>query len=223
MQKDTRKKLIKDILRIFLVTVFFGAAAFLLRFPSVQEIFDIQQWRAHSQQGRNEIVFIGVFTLAIGCGFPRIATSAIAGALYGAVYGTFISQITVMLGATLNFLMGRWVLRGPIKRRLPGRFKVWYDRFSENGFKWIFYVRLFPLSNAVMVNLLCGASRVGFPAFLGATFLGYLPFTIAFALFGSSAAKDKTFQLVLGAGLLVAVLAGRWLYKRLRPMDENGS
>ncbi len=224
MKPGKRSKLVNDILRIVGVTVFFAVVAYVLQLPYVRtEILDIQQWRTFSQSyGRaGQLVLVGIFGLATGCGIPRLWISAAAGALYGAVVGSVLAQVATLLGATINFFIGRWALRGPFKRLLSGRFKVWYDRFGENGFRWIFYVRLFPLGNATLVNLVSGASKVRYLDFLAATFLGYLPFTIVFALFGSSAAKHKTSQLILGTVLFTLVVFGRWLFRRLRTVEEE--
>jgi hypothetical protein len=47
-----------------------------------------------------------------------------------------------------------------------------------------------------------------------------LPFTIIFALFGSSAAKQAPLQLALGAGLFAIMLGGRMIWKRIVPAGE---
>lgn len=79
------------------------------------------------------------------------------------------------------------------------------------GFRSILCLRLFPLANSTVTNLVCGASMVGFKEFIAATFLGFLPFTIVFATLGSSAAMANSTQMSLGLGLFVIVLAGRRL------------
>lgn len=64
-----------------------------------------------------------------------------------------------------------------------------------------------------------------FRDYLAATTIGYLPFTIAFATLGSSAAKQNTWQLVGGLLLFAAVALGQWMWDRSRknpaePTDE---
>lgn len=216
--KPKRKSLGKDIARVAGVVLFFAAVAYVLRLPAVAEVVDVGSLRDRVQNHglRGVALFVLIAAAAHGIGIPRIWACAVAGAAYGAVMGAAVAQAGTVIGAVINFLVGRWVLRGPVKRRMPERLRPWFDRFAQDGFRWSFYVRLFPLSNATVMNLVCGASRMRFLDFVAGTALGYIPLTIAFALFGSAAAKQKGWQIALGAGLFALVLVGRWIYRRLR-------
>jgi uncharacterized membrane protein YdjX (TVP38/TMEM64 family) len=219
VKEKQRRKLIKDIVRIVLVGAFFVALVFVLQHPYVRErIFDVQNWRQRSQSmGQVGVYYLfTVFVVANGLGVPRLWICAIAGGLYGALNGILIAFPATIFGASINFIAGRWMLRGPLKRRLPARMLAWHDHFGEKGFYWLLLLRLFPLSNAMLVNLISGASKMRYRDFLGATMIGYLPFTISFALFGSSAAKGKWSQFFWGLLLFTAVVIGRWVYRRSR-------
>lgn len=218
-----RKTVTKDIARIAGVAVFFAIVAWVLQMPSVERVVSVSSIReAVQDRGTEGLLLFGLLAAGShGIGVPRLWACAVAGAIYGATTGALVAWVGTVLGAVLNFMMGRWVLRGPVKRRMPVRLRPWFKRFAQSGFRWSFYVRLFPLSNATVMNLVCGASRMRFVEFLAGTALGYLPFTVAFALFGSAAAKQKLWQIVLGAGCFAAVLLGRWLWKRLRAGAED--
>jgi len=215
---------VKDICTIVLVTLFFGLAAYIFHLPYVrQEAFDILKWRTFSTDfGVPGVLAIGgALTFANACGFPRVWICAIAGALHGAYQGALIAQAVTLLGATLNFFVAKWFLRDLIRRRLSGRFKIWYDHFGENGFYWVLYIRLFPFGNATLTNLISGASRMRFLVFLAATFLGYIPLTVIFALFGSSASLKKPLQLVIGFVLFIALAAGQWIYRKYSAREKQ--
>jgi len=202
-----------------LVGAFFVALVFVLQHPYVRErIFDVQNWRQRSQSmGQVGVYYLfTVFVLVNGLGVPRLWICAIAGGLYGALNGILIAFPATILGGSVNFIVGRWLLRGPLKRRLPAKMLAWHDHFGEKGFYWLLLLRLFPLSNAMLVNLISGASKMRYRDFLGATMIGYLPFTISFALFGSSAAKGKWSQFFWGLLLFIAIVIGRWVYRRNR-------
>jgi len=225
--EDTRKSPAGDILRVTLLTVFFGAAAYALHLPEVRErIFDVDEWRARAAAfgGADWLAILAAFAAANACGIPRRWISAIAGGLYGPVHGVILAQTATMIGATANFFMARWLLRDVIRRRLPPRLLAWHDRFGENGFRWVFYIRLFPLGSATVVSLVSGTSVIPFSRFAAATFLGYLPYTVAFALFGSSAAERKLWQLLLAAALFAVVAIGCRVFRVRRPdgiAEEN--
>lgn len=223
------RKLKRDILRIVTVVLLFGGAAWALGRPEVRaNLFDIAHIRAELAQfgWSGQFVFLGVCALLHGLGVPRLWICAVSGSLFGAASGAALAHLATLLGASINFFTGRWLLRGPVNRRLPTRLRKWYDRFEQNGLRWILYARLFPLSNATVVNLVCGASHVKFRDFFWATLVGYAPFSMAFALFGSAAAKQKYWQLGLGAVLFGAVLATRFVWKKYvtgsdAPMEEE--
>lgn len=215
----SRKKATKDILRLVIVAAFFIAAAMALKSPYVrEELLDINRLRAEFQGGgvRSSVTFLVAAALINALGIPRIWICGIAGSLFGAVEGTLMGLAATLLGSSINFIMGRSLLRGPIKRHMPRRLKHWYKAFNENGFRAILYLRLFPLANATLTNLMGGASRLKFSSYLLATALGYLPFTVAFATLGSSAAKSSGWQLAVGLGLFAAVAMAQWLYTRYR-------
>lgn len=223
--RKPRPKLKRDITRVVVVTFFFAGVAWVLQHPAIrEEVLNIDHLRGRFRE--RKLLFMLVGAAVTGVGFPRLWLAAIAGTLYGALLGTGLALAASLGGAVLNFCIGRWALRGPIRRFLAAprvkesRFAIrqrlarLYHGTQEHGFRWVLYARLFPLSNATLVNIVCGASKTRLGDFVLATAIGYLPFTLVFALFGSSAAKQKPMQLGLGTVLFILVLAGRWALKR---------
>jgi len=215
------KRLLKDLGRVALVAGIFGATAYVLSLPHVREqVLDIDHVRTSLRQSGpwGLLLFTLVSGLAVGLGVPRLWVSAFAGALFGAVLGTIVGQLASMCGAIITFYIARLLLRSVLLRRMPDRLRVWYDRFNKHGFFWLFYIRLFPFANATVTNLVGGVSQVSLKTFLLATFLGYLPETIIFAVFGSSAAKSDyvQFAIALIALLVFLVFERSWQYVRNR-------
>jgi uncharacterized membrane protein YdjX (TVP38/TMEM64 family) len=210
---------LKDIARVFLLLAIFGLTAYVLSIPSVkQELFDINRTRALilGRGFTGTLLFVLISGLAVGLGVPRLWVSALAGGLFGAFAGTCVGQLASILGAIITFYVSRYLLRSIVIRRMPERFRVWYDRFNRHGFFWLFYIRLFPFANATVTNIVGGVSQVSFKTFLAATFLGYLPETVIFAMFGSSAAKQNWLQFAIAFTLLLLFLAGERLWQRSR-------
>lgn len=220
MRTSALPRWVRDTIRILLVLTIFGTVAFFASLPSVREFFSIEHLRRDFQERglTGYLIFISVGGLAVGLGIPRLWVSAIAGGLYGAVLGSTLGQIASMIGAVITFYIARILLRDIVLRRMPARMRIWYQRFNENGFRWLFYIRLFPIANATVTNLVGGISQVTFLQFLLATFLGYLPETIIFAVFGSSAAKKDYVQFAVAAVCLVLFIVGERLYQRYRKL-----
>jgi len=223
--KSKKRQIAGDIARVAIVVGLFATVALIFDHPAVQEQIDVQHLRSLMRDTgfRGTLIFFLVTTIITAVGIPRLWISVAAGALYGAVEGSVVAQAASLGGAILNFYLARTLLRGPITRRLTPRMRHWYKRLNENGFRWILYLRLFPLSNASLTNTVGGISRVRTRDFISATFLGYLPMTIIFALFGSSAAKKSLPQLVVAGLIFTVVLVGRHWYEKLRKGSQHKS
>lgn len=223
-QREKVLRWLKDVLRVGAVVALFGTTAYLLSLPQVrEELLNVEHVRSRLQEfgPMAKVVFLGLGAFATGIGVPRLWISAIAGGLFGATWGSIIGQLASIIGALVTFFLARLLLRTVVNRRMPAWMRVWYHRFNEHGFFWLFYIRLFPFANATVTNVIGGVSRVPVTTFLVATFLGYLPETIIFAMFGSSAAKKDWLQFVMAAVCLIVFLVGERVWQMLRRRRGN--
>lgn len=215
------KSLRSDILRVLLVAAFFLAALYLLRLDWVRaELFDREVIRARLKAIGlpSQLSFLVLTIPLIAIGLPRSWVSVMAGGVFGAATGFTLSMISAVIGSTINFYTGYLFLRGPLSRRLPARFAPWRERLRRNGFYWVLYLRLFPISNSTMTSLLAGAVRMKVLHFIAASAIGFIPQTAALTLLASSAAKSNIQQFVLGISLLVLiVILFRVMKKRTHP------
>jgi len=171
-------------------------------------------------------VFIISCGLLMTVGMPRLWISAIAGAIYGAVVGTGLALAATAIGASTVYLLGRSLLGSMVRRRLGGRLTLWNRRFKTNAFWWVLYGRLFPFSNATVMSLLCGFCKVPFSPYLRGSFLGFIPLTLVFAVFGSGGIKGNHYQIALGFFLVAMTFGIQKLLKARFPAnaiaDEKG-
>jgi uncharacterized membrane protein YdjX (TVP38/TMEM64 family) len=212
---------VRDITRILLVVLVIALLAFIVRSEPVRAYFDITAWREVLQQGRfvggagsAALLFVLGGGLAVSLGVPRIWVAALFGAVYGAVFGSVLAIASALLGTSVVYLAGRHYLRDVVERRVGERLDTWRRRFRENAFWWVLYARLFPLANSSVTSLACGACEVPFASYLLGSFVGFIPYTLVFAIFGSGGAKANTWQIALGLGLMLMVFALRTVVRR---------
>jgi uncharacterized membrane protein YdjX (TVP38/TMEM64 family) len=129
-------------------------------------------------------------------------------------------MLAALVGASALYQVGRFFLRDVVNRRVGGRLEVWRNRFRENGFWWVLYGRLFPFSNSTLHSLLCGSCEVSFLSYLLGSFLGFIPLTIVFALFGSGGAKANAMQITLGFCLMLLVFLSRKYLRAVFPVQR---
>lgn len=221
---DDRALLMKDLRRVFVVGGVLLLLAIGLSMEGVREqLFNIEELRQriHAQGSLSErltgySLFIGITSVLIAVGLPRMWVSVLAGSFYGALLGTALGFAAAMVGATGTYYIGKSLFRSIVRRRLGKRLTVWNERFRENAVRWTVYARLLPFTNATLTSLICGSCNIRFRHFLLANAIGFLPTTTVFAMMGSGAAKAN-WQLGAGIGaFLLAVLFQFWWVRRER-------
>ena len=228
--KTPNEGLGKDVVKIITISALFVGIALLLqnsalraRFldaPLLREVLDTAGTPGHIYW--HALLFVVTFSLLIGLGLPRLWVSAIAGAAFGTLWGTLLALAASVAGAAMVHRFGRTLLAGLLQRRIGPRLALWQARFDHNAFWWVLYMRLFPLSNATLAGLVCGACRIPIGPYLAGSLLGFIPLTIVFAIFGSGGAKGNFYQVALGTLLLLLTVGGRKLLAPVfRPSESR--
>jgi len=221
------RRIARDLAKIVLLALVFVGLAVVFKSDTIREYFDINTLRYTLQEGEfaggrtgAAVVFVLAGGGAIALGLPRIWVAALGGAVYGAVLGSILAIISALIGAVIVYQIGRLYLRDVVNRRVGGRLEVWKVRFRENGFWWVLYGRLFPFSNSTAKSLLCGSCEVPFLPYLFGSFLGFIPHTVIFAVFGSGGAKANMTQIVIGFCLMLLVFLSRNLLQSVFPVRK---
>ena len=152
------------------------------------------------------LMFVALCALCVGFGAPRIAFAAAGGLLFGWWVGVLLAQAGTMLGCAITFTWARR-LGGDFARRKTGpRLARLIGRVERHPVATNVLLRICPIGNSLALNLLFGLSPIGLGDFLVGTFLGTLPETAIYSLFGSSA-QAASARVVLTAGFLLFLLA----------------
>jgi uncharacterized membrane protein YdjX (TVP38/TMEM64 family) len=160
-------------------------------------------------------LFVVLAGLAMAVGVPRQAGAFAAGYLFGPWLGTAIGLAASVVSAAVDFGWARFIGRAAVERRLTGRLARIDGFLAANPFGASLMLRLLPVGNNVVLNLLAGVSGVTGGWFLLGSTIGYLPQTIVFALLGSGARLGRGLELALAVGLFLAsALVGAALYRR---------
>jgi uncharacterized membrane protein YdjX (TVP38/TMEM64 family) len=179
-----------------------------------------QQWIDAEVAGNGmagHAIFVGIGALATALGFPRQVVAFLGGYAFGAIVGTELALVAAILGCAGTFLYARGFARALLARRMAGRVRKFDEFVGLHPFQMTMIVRLLPVGNNFLTNLVAGVSRVRPAPFVAGSAVGYLPQTLAFALAGSGVAIAPVFELAVGAALFVAsALLGIALYRRHR-------
>ena len=172
------------------------------------------------------LVFIGVYAIASVLFLPGMVMTLAGGALFGPVWGTLINLIGATLGATLAFLIARYLGADWVERKLGGRLKQVVAGVEAEGWRFVAFVRLVPLFPYNLLNYALGLTRIRLVAYVLATFICMAPGALAYTYVGYAGrqaiaggeAAIQTGLIALGLLALVAFLPR--LVKRLRGPSE---
>ncbi len=147
-------------------------------------------------------LYIGVVALSI----PGAALLTVSGGLlFGPLAGSLGAFIGATTGACLIFLIARSALGGWLVKRAGPFAEKLADGFRRGAFSYLLFLRLVPLFPFWLVNIAPALFGVRLAVFVGATALGIIPLTFAFALFGAGldsaiAAQASAYRACLAAG-----------------------
>lgn len=160
------------------------------------------------------ILFIGLYVVAAVLFIPGSALTLGAGAIFGVVWGSVYVSIGATLGATAAFLVGRYLARDSIARRIEGneRFAAIDRAVASEGWKIVGLTRLSPVFPFTLLNYAFGLTRVKLRDYVLASWIGMMPGTVMYVYVGSlakAAAGDRTRTpaewALYGLGLLATV------------------
>ncbi|MEG3191990.1 FAD-dependent oxidoreductase [Lysobacter sp. D1-1-M9] len=171
----------------------------------------------------------GFFVLYVAVAAASIPGAAVmtlaAGALFGLLAGTLLVSFASTIGASLAFLVARFVLRDTLRARYGERLKKIDAGIARDGAFYLFTLRLVPVFPFFLVNLLAGLTSLRLRTFYWVSQLGMLAGTLAYVYAGTQLAQIETLRDVLSPGLIGALVllgvlpllarwATRWLAAR---------
>ena len=137
------------------------------------------------------LVFMIIYIIAVVAAIPGSAITFIGGALFGSVLGVILVSLSATIGASLAFLISRYVARDAIVNWL-GKNEPFQrlDRLTaEHGAVIVALTRLVPIFPFNLLNYGFGLTRVPFQTYVFWSWLCMLPATVLYVVGADAAAK----------------------------------
>jgi len=184
------------------------------------------------------IIFILMYITACVFFIPGSALTLGAGAIFGVVKGSVIVSIGSTLGATAAFLVGRYVARDWVARKIEKneKFMAIDQAVAHEGWKIVGLTRLSPVFPFSLLNYAYGLTKVSLRDYFLASWIGMMPGTIMYVYLGSlarlgveaeSATTAQTVLKIVGLAATVALtvyvtrIARNALAKRIPAKEER--
>ena len=139
------------------------------------------------------IIFMLIYIVATVAFLPGSVLTLGAGVLFGIVKGSILVFFGATIGATLAFLVGRYVARGWISKKIEGnqKFKAIDQAVGKEGLKIVLLTRLSPVFPFNLLNYGLGVTGVSLKDYVLGS-VGMIPGTIMYVYIGSLAGSLAT-------------------------------
>ena len=147
--------------------------------------------------------YFAIYVAVTALSLPGAAVlTLLGGAVFGLWAGTLIVSFASSLGATLAFLVSRYLLRDTIATRF-GKLLADIDRGVEReGAFYLFTLRLVPLFPFFVINLVMGLTKMKAGTFYLVSQVGMLAGTAVYVNAGTQLARIESLAGIVSPGLL---------------------
>ena len=178
------KTALRWLLGLTLLVAVGAAVAFRDQFDAAA----LEAW-VNSAGAAGPLLFMAIYALVTVLFLPGSVITLVGGALFGPVWGTLWNLTGATIGASLAFLISRYLGADWVARRAGPRIKRLDDGVSAEGWRFVAFVRLVPLFPFNLLNYALGLTRIPFLPYVLATWVFMLPGAIAYTWLGFAGRK----------------------------------
>jgi pyruvate/2-oxoglutarate dehydrogenase complex dihydrolipoamide dehydrogenase (E3) component/uncharacterized membrane protein YdjX (TVP38/TMEM64 family) len=173
------------------------------------EFFQAQQAGIDTFYRENTALTVGIYFLAYvamaALSLPGAAImTLVGGAIFGLLWGTVIVSFASTIGATLAFLVARFLLRDYVQRRFGGHLRAVNEGVRRDGALYLFLLRLVPAFPFFMINLVMALTPMRTVTFFLVSQVGMLAGTVVYVNAGTQLAGIEELGDILSPGLIGA-------------------
>ena len=174
---------------------------------------DINAWVRDAPLAAS-LAYFFVYVAVTAVNIPGAALmTLIGGALFGLIQGTILVSFASTIGATLAFLLSRYLLRDYVERRFAAASNRINKGIETEGPYYLFTLRLIPAFPFFMINMAMGLTRLPAVTYFWVSQLGMLPATIVYVNAGTQLGQLETLS-----GILSPQLIGSFVLLGLFPL-----
>jgi uncharacterized membrane protein YdjX (TVP38/TMEM64 family) len=162
--------------------------------------------QAYAQHGL--LMLGGYFALYVLMAALSLPGATVMGLAGGAVFGFWAATVAVSfassIGATLAFLMSRYLFRDAVQRRFGDRLAAVNEGVAREGAWYLFTLRLIPVFPFFVINLLLGLTPMPVRTFYWVSQLGMLGGTMVYVNAGRELGRLESLSGILSPSMLAA-------------------
>ena len=194
------------------------AAAIAVGYVLLSNVLTLDTLAAHERrlrdlQHHHPILAYGAAFLAYvvvtGLSFPGATALTLAyGWFFGFIRTSILVSFASTTGATLAFLLSRYLFHDAVQHRFGDRLKRFNEAWRRDGPYFLFTLRLIPLVPFFVINAVMGLTPIRTATYWWVSQLGMLPGTLVYVYAGSSV---PSLQTLAEEGLGAVFSTGQWI------------
>jgi uncharacterized membrane protein YdjX (TVP38/TMEM64 family)/rhodanese-related sulfurtransferase len=171
------------LLRILLLLAVVAGIAAMVVYRDRLNAEALEAWVA-GYGAAGSLVYMLVYAVGTVLFFPGSVLTLAGGAMFGPVWGTFYNLTGATLGATLAFLVARYLAADWVEARSSGHLGQLKKGVEQEGWRFVAFVRLVPLFPFNALNYALGLTRIKLSHYIIASYVCMLPGAIAYTYLG---------------------------------------
>lgn len=151
-----------------------------------EEVVELLEW-FRAQGVWAPVLFILVMAAVVVLLLPGALFTLGAGFVFGVAQGTCYVVAGTTLGATLAFLISRYLFGARARRFVTthSRLRLVSEELTPNGWKIVLLIRLIPFFPTKLANYFFGLTQFRLLGYMGGSLIGFIPFSLHNVYLGS--------------------------------------
>ncbi|MBL3558522.1 MULTISPECIES: FAD-dependent oxidoreductase [Marinobacter] len=200
------KKLILLVAIGVVVALFIGFGG-----PEILTLENLQRHQSSIEQwiSQNLLVavigYAAIYVVVTALSLPGAAIMTLAGgAFFGNIYGLIAVSVASTIGASLAFLVARFLIRDTLRRKYAETVAKMDRGIEKDGAFYLATLRLVPVFPFFLINLAMGLTAMKLKTYALVSWAAMLPGTFVFVNAGTQLSKIESTGDILSANLLLS-------------------
>lgn len=152
--------------------------------------------------------YMGIYIMSTALSLPGAALlTLLGGALFGVVGGTIIVSFSSTIGATLAFLVSRFLLKDWVQSKFESQLKKINEGVEKEGAFYLFTLRLIPAVPFFVINLVMGLTPMKTVTFFLISQVGMLAGTVVYVNAGTQLSKIESLGGIVSPAIIGSFVA----------------
>lgn len=165
---------------------------------AILDFYQINPWQTI-------LIFFAIYVLITGLSLPGAALmTLIAGAIFGVVTGTIIVSFASTIGATLAFLVSRYLFKDFVQSRFKQQLAAINRGVEKDGAFYLFALRLVPAFPFFIINLVMALTPIKTWTFYWISQVGMFAGTIVYVNAGTQIAQLDSLAGILSPEIILS-------------------